>query len=59
MIFFNIDVGGDFTPLELFALLFASYIHDFNHPGVNTTYVINDWPASIISSTFGTEVKNI
>ena len=59
LFFFNIDVGGDFTPLELFALLFASYIHDFNHPGVNTTYVINDWPASIISSTFGTEVKNI
>ena len=51
------DVGGSFSPLELFSLLLASYIHDFNHPGVNTTYVISDWPNSVISTTFGTEVN--
>jgi hypothetical protein len=52
------DIGGDFTPLDLFSVLFGAYIHDFNHPGVNTTYVIADWPASGISTTFGTEVSS-
>ncbi len=51
------DIGGDFTPLDLFSILFGAYIHDFNHPGFNTTYVIADWPASGISTTFGTEVS--
>ena len=50
------EIGNDFTTLDFFSLLFAAYIHDFNHPGVNTNYVTNDWPASGISTTFGNEV---
>ena len=49
------DVGGDFTSFDLFSVLFAAYIHDFNHPGLNTSYMISDWPSSGISSTFGSE----
>ena len=49
------DLNNDFSALDFFSLLFAAYIHDFNHPGLNTNYVINDWPASAISTTFGTE----
>ena len=50
------DLSGDFSSLEFFSLLLAAYIHDFNHPGLNTSYVITDWPASILSTTFGPEV---
>ena len=39
----------------MFSVLFAAYIHDFNHPGLNTTYMASDWPSSGISSTFGTD----
>ena len=49
------DIGGSLSSLDLFSLLFAAYIHDFNHPGLNTTYVVSDWPHSGISSTFGSE----
>jgi cAMP-specific phosphodiesterase 4 len=49
------EIGGSFSPFELFSVLFAAYIHDFNHPGLNTTYMICDWPNSGISSTFGIE----
>ena len=51
------DITSDFSTLDNFALLFAAYVHDFNHPGLNTTYVVNDWPASGISTTFGSEVS--
>ncbi len=54
-----IDIHFDFTCLDLFSLLFAAYVHDFNHPGLNGTYVIADWPKSVITSTFGTEVSNL
>ena len=30
-----------FTPLEVFAALFASSIHDVDHPGVTNQYLIN------------------
>ena len=50
------DVSDDFSSLDSFSLLFAAYVHDFNHPGFNTNYVVNDWPASGISTTFGYEV---
>ena len=30
-----------FTPLEVFAALFASCIHDVDHPGVTNQYLIN------------------
>ena len=30
-----------FTPLEIFAALFASSIHDVDHPGVTNQYLIN------------------
>ena len=30
-----------FTPLEIFAALFASAIHDVDHPGVTNQYLIN------------------
>ena len=49
------EIGGDFTALDQFCLLFAGYIHDFNHPGLNTTFVVNDWPSSVISLLHGTE----
>jgi hypothetical protein len=49
-------IGGGFTSLDFFCLLFAACIHDANHPGLNTTFVVNDWPVSCISAAFGTEV---
>ena len=30
-----------FTPLETFAALFASAVHDVDHPGVTNQYLIN------------------
>ena len=30
-----------FTPLEIFAALFASAIHDAGHPGVTNQYLVN------------------
>ena len=30
-----------FTPLEIFAALFASTIHDADHPGLTNQYLIN------------------
>merc|ERR1711997_82362 len=32
---------GVFTPLEVFAALFASSIHDVDHPGLTNQYLIN------------------
>ncbi len=48
-------ISDDLTATEIFALLFAAYIHDFRHPGVNATYTVNSWPISGISTTFGTD----
>ncbi len=53
------DLKHDFLSIDMFSLLFAAYAHDYNHPGLNTTYVISDWPSSVISTTFGTEVMNL
>ena len=30
-----------FTPLETFAAIFASSIHDVDHPGVTNQYLVN------------------
>ena len=30
-----------FTPLEIFSAIFASCIHDVDHPGVTNQYLIN------------------
>ncbi len=30
-----------FTPIEIFAALFASSIHDVDHPGLTNQYLIN------------------
>ena len=61
VLFFTLNhkaIGGGLTSLDFFSLLFAACIHDANHPGLNTTFVVNDWPASCISTAFGTEVFN-
>jgi len=51
-------IGEGLTSLDFFSLLFAACIHDANHPGLNTTFVVNDWPASCITAAFGTEVSS-
>jgi cAMP-specific phosphodiesterase 4 len=37
----NYSFQSVFTPLETFAALFASSIHDVDHPGVTNQYLIN------------------
>ena len=43
-----------FTPLETFAAIFASSIHDVDHPGVTNQYLVNSSKSRFDSTTYVT-----